>query len=131
GGLVDIEFTAQYLQLRWGHEHPEILSTNTRDALERACAAGLLSRGDLDSLVEAWRLWSAVQLVLRQTIAGAFDEKTAPKGLKDVLVLATGLTDFKSLVDRMEECAQAALEVFDRLIGAPGRAIRTSIGPDA
>lgn len=131
GGLVDIEFTAQYLQLRWGREHPEILSTNTRDALERAANAGLLSRGDLDSLIEAWRLWSAVQLVLRQTIAGAFDEKTAPQGLKEVLVQATGLTDFKSLVDRMEECAQAALEVFDRLIGAPGRAVRTRIGADA
>ncbi|MBC7905925.1 MAG: bifunctional [glutamine synthetase] adenylyltransferase/[glutamine synthetase]-adenylyl-L-tyrosine phosphorylase, partial [Rhodospirillaceae bacterium] len=131
GGLVDIEFTAQYLQLRWGHDHPEILSTNTRDALERIAAAGLLSRGDLDSLIEAWRLWSAVQLVLRQTIAGAFDEKTAPQGLKDVLVQASGLTDFKSLMDRMEECAKASLEVFDRLVGVPGREVRARIGPDA
>ncbi|MCR6632370.1 MAG: bifunctional [glutamine synthetase] adenylyltransferase/[glutamine synthetase]-adenylyl-L-tyrosine phosphorylase [Magnetospirillum sp.] len=61
GGLVDIEFTAQYLQLRWGREHPEILSTNTRDALERAAQAGLLAGADLDALVAAWRLWSAVQ----------------------------------------------------------------------
>lgn len=131
GGLVDIEFTAQYLQLRHGHSHPAILCHNTRDALEAANAAGILSGGDLDALVAAWRLWSAVQLVLRQTIAGAFDEKTAPRGLKDVLVQASGLTDFKTLMDRMDDCAAQALEVFDRIVAAPGRAVREKIGPDA
>ncbi|MGE5516741.1 MAG: bifunctional [glutamine synthetase] adenylyltransferase/[glutamine synthetase]-adenylyl-L-tyrosine phosphorylase [Bacteroidota bacterium] len=131
GGLVDIEFTAQYLQLRWGRQHPAILATNTRDALERANAAGLLSGSDLDALVAAWRLWSAVQLVLRQTIAGAFDERTAPRGLKEVLVQAAGLTDFKTLVDRMDDCAAESLEVFERIVAAPGRAARAKIGPDA
>ncbi|HLO76772.1 MAG TPA: DUF294 nucleotidyltransferase-like domain-containing protein, partial [Magnetospirillum sp.] len=131
GGLVDIEFTAQYLQLRHGRQHPEILSTNTRDALERAATAGLLAGSDLDALVAAWRLWSAVQLVLRQTIAGAFDEKTAPRGLRDVLVQASGLTDFKTLVDRMDDCAAQALEVFERVVGEPGRQTRLRIGPDA
>ncbi|MBF0325009.1 MAG: bifunctional [glutamine synthetase] adenylyltransferase/[glutamine synthetase]-adenylyl-L-tyrosine phosphorylase [Alphaproteobacteria bacterium] len=130
GGLVDIEFTAQYLQLRHGATHPGIFGTNTKDALDRAAAAGLLADADRDCLVEAWRLWSAVQLVLRQTIAGDFDEKTAPSGLKDVLVRTTGLVDFKTLVDRMDDCAQAALEVFDRLVGQPGRLVRERIGPD-
>ncbi|MGE5548043.1 MAG: bifunctional [glutamine synthetase] adenylyltransferase/[glutamine synthetase]-adenylyl-L-tyrosine phosphorylase [Solirubrobacterales bacterium] len=124
GGLVDIEFTAQYLQLRWGREHPACLRTNTRTALEGAEAAGVLARADLDSLLEAWRLWSAVQLVLRQTIAGAFDEKTAPQGLKDVLVRAAGLTDFKTLVDRMEDCAREALDVFERTVVQPANAAR-------
>lgn len=130
GGLVDIEFIAQFLQLRWAADHPDILATNTRDALERAAAAGLLARADLDALLAAWRIWSAVQLVLRQTVAGAFDEATAPRGLKDVLVRASGLVDFKTLVDHMEDCALAAFAVFDRLVGAPGRAVREKIGPE-
>jgi len=128
GGLVDIEFTAQWLQLHHGASHPDILACNTRDALERACGAGLLSRGDHDSLIEAWRLWSAVQLVLRQTLAGAFDEATAPQGLKEVMVRACALTDFKTLVDRMDDCAQAAYEVFERLVGIPGKATRERMG---
>jgi len=128
GGLVDIEFTAQWLQLHHGADHPGILACNTRDVLERATAAGLMSRGDHDSLVEAWRMWSAVQLVLRQTLAGAFDESTAPQGLKDVMVRAAGLTDFKTLVDRMDDCAAAAFEVFDRLVGSPGKAARERMG---
>lgn len=124
GGLVDIEFTAQYLMLRHGAAHPAILRPNTRDALEAAASAGLLARGDLDALLEAWRLWSAVQLVLRQTVAGRFDEKTAPRGLRDVLVRAAGLTDFKTLVDRMDDCARDSLEVFRRLVDQPAAEAR-------
>lgn len=123
GGLVDIEFTAQYLQLAHGSAHPEILDQNTARALEKASAAGVLERGDCAVMTEALRLWAAVQTVLRQTIAGAFDEKTAPRGLKDVLVRSAGLTDFKSLVDRMEDCAAAAHEVFRRLVDQPAAAL--------
>lgn len=124
GGLVDIEFTAQYLMLRHGHAHPGILRPNTHDALEAAAAAGLLERGDLDTLLDAWRLWSAVQMVLRQTVAGRFDEKAAPRGLRDVLVRASGLTDFKTLADRMDDCARDALDVFRRVVEAPAAEAR-------
>ncbi|WP_041041405.1 bifunctional [glutamine synthetase] adenylyltransferase/[glutamine synthetase]-adenylyl-L-tyrosine phosphorylase [Paramagnetospirillum magnetotacticum] len=124
GGLVDIEFTAQYLQLAHGSAHPEMLDTNTASALERAAIAGVLDHSDCATLTEALRLWSAVQTVLRQTIAGAFDEASAPKGLKDVLVRAAGLTDFKSLVDRMEDCASGAHQVFSRLVDQPAAALK-------
>ena len=131
GGLVDIEFIAQYLQLAHGADHPDILRTNTAEALERCAGAGVLERGDHDVLVEALALWTAVQTVLRQTIAGAFDEATAPRGLKDVLVRAADLTDFKTLMDRMEDCALAAHEVFVRLIEEPARPLRDAGGKPA
>jgi [glutamine synthetase] adenylyltransferase / [glutamine synthetase]-adenylyl-L-tyrosine phosphorylase len=124
GGLVDIEFTAQYLQLAHGPAHPEMLDTNTAQALELAAIAGVLDHSDCAILTEALRLWSAVQTVLRQTIAGGFDEATAPRGLKDVLVRAAGLTDFKSLTDRMEDCAASAHQVFCRLIDLPATEIK-------
>jgi glutamate-ammonia-ligase adenylyltransferase len=119
GGLVDIEFTAQYLQLAHAAAHPAILANNTSDVLVRAAAEGVLECCDRDTLLEAWRLWSAVQTVLRQTIAGAFDERTAPRGLKDVLVRAAGYVDFKTLTDRMDDCAAASHEVFQRLVADP------------
>ncbi len=126
GGLVDIEFVAQYLQLAHAADHPEILSPNTAEALDNAAACGVLERSDRDALVEALRLWSAVQTVLRQTIAGGFDEATAPRGLQDVLVRAAGLTDFKSLTDRMDDCAKEAHDVFVRLVDEPAQAVRNS-----
>ena len=116
GGLVDIEFVAQYLQLAHAADHPGILSTNTAQTLENAAACGVLERSDKECLIEALKLWSAVQTVLRQTIAGGFDEATAPRGLKDVLVRTAGLTDFKTLTDRMDDCAAAAHEIFVRLV---------------
>ena len=119
GGLVDIEFTAQYLQLAHAAAHPAILSSNTAQVLENACACGVLDRSDRDALIEALKLWTSVQTVLRQTIEGGFDEATAPRGLKDVLVRAAGLTDFKTLTDRMDDCAQAAFDVFNRLVAGP------------
>jgi glutamate-ammonia-ligase adenylyltransferase len=130
GGLVDIEFTAQYLQLAHAPGHPGLCATNTRDALENCVTAGVLAPADRDSLVQAWRLWSAVQLVLRQTIAGAFDAQTAPRGLKDVLVRTAGLVDFKTLSDRMDDCAAEALEVFERLVGMPGQAAQEQLNKD-
>jgi len=121
GGLVDIEFIAQTLQLAHAHDHPGILAPNTRAALDRAAASGLLTTADHDILVEAWRLWSSVQVVLRQTIAGEFDDRTAPEGLKDVLVRAAGLIDFHSLVDRIDDLAAQAAEVYGRVIADGAR----------
>ncbi len=119
GGLVDIEFIAQTLQLAHAHDHPHILATHTGATLAAAAGAGVLTRSDYDILIEAWRLWSAVQLVLRQTLAGEFDEGSAPRGLQDVLVQATGMIDFRSLVDHMDDCRAEARAVFERLIGNP------------
>ena len=124
GGLIDIEFIAQWLQLRFGAQYPDLLASNTADVLDRAAQLGLLARPDRDCLITALRLWSAVQLVLRQTVAGAFDEGKAPQGLKEVLVRATGLIDFKTMVDRMDDSAAEAFEVFDRLIATPAKAMR-------
>jgi glutamate-ammonia-ligase adenylyltransferase len=131
GGLVDIEFIAQTLQLAHAADHPGIISPNTADALARARDEGLLEPGDAAILAETLALWSAVQTVLRQTtLPGGFDERTASRGLKDLLVRACGVTDFKSLVDRMEDCAQAAFEVFTRLVDEPARRLRPTSEED-
>ncbi len=123
GGLVDIEFTAQYLQLRWAATHPDVLAQNTRQTLDNAMKADILAPSDRDQLVEAWGLWSAIQTVLRQTIAGSFDADAAPAGLKAILVAAAGYADFKTLCDKANDCAQAAHDVYERIVGQPGRLI--------
>ena len=44
GGLIDVEFVAQYLMLLHGPQHPELFSTNTTVALQRVKDAGLSRR---------------------------------------------------------------------------------------
>ncbi len=50
GGLVDIEFIAQYLQLVHAHEQPDILDTSTARVLDKAWALRLLAAEDAEVL---------------------------------------------------------------------------------
>ncbi|MFY1676625.1 bifunctional [glutamine synthetase] adenylyltransferase/[glutamine synthetase]-adenylyl-L-tyrosine phosphorylase [Streptomyces sp. WMMC905] len=67
GGLSDVEWTVQSLQLRHGHELPSLRTTRTRRALHAARDAGLLDAERAAVLDEAWvlatRVRNAVMLV--------------------------------------------------------------------
>ena len=55
GGLADVEWTVQLLQLRHAAAVPMLRTTRTLAALETAAAAGLLSEDDASVLADAWR----------------------------------------------------------------------------
>ncbi|MEH0422700.1 bifunctional [glutamine synthetase] adenylyltransferase/[glutamine synthetase]-adenylyl-L-tyrosine phosphorylase [Streptomyces sp. B21-083] len=67
GGLSDVEWTVQLLQLQHGWVEPSLRTTRTREALAAACAAELISGEDAAILDEAWvlatRVRNAVMLV--------------------------------------------------------------------
>lgn len=126
GGLVDIEFIAQYLQLRHAAQQPDILANSTAAALEAAACLGALADADAELLQDSLRLWSAIQQVLRQTIEGHFSEDKAPGNLKQVLVRATATTHFEGLRLLMTERAQAVHDLFTRLIDEPARPLRAA-----
>jgi glutamate-ammonia-ligase adenylyltransferase len=65
GGLVDVEFAAQFLQLAHGHEVPSIRVTSTPVALERLRAAGLLREADHEALARGYDFLRRVELRLR------------------------------------------------------------------
>ena len=71
GGIADVEWTAQLLQLQHAHAVPGLRTTSTLDALAAATEAGLVAADDAAVLVEAWDLASR---------------------LRDALVLWTGRT---------------------------------------
>ncbi|MFI0741549.1 bifunctional [glutamine synthetase] adenylyltransferase/[glutamine synthetase]-adenylyl-L-tyrosine phosphorylase [Streptomyces sp. NPDC021100] len=61
GGLSDVEWTVQLLQMRHGHDEPRLRTTRTREALTAACAAGLLPAEEARILDEAWVLATCVR----------------------------------------------------------------------
>ncbi|MEV8156522.1 bifunctional [glutamine synthetase] adenylyltransferase/[glutamine synthetase]-adenylyl-L-tyrosine phosphorylase, partial [Streptomyces fradiae] len=61
GGLSDVEWTVQLLQLRHAHEVPGLRTTRTREALAAARDAGLIGEQDARILDEAWVLASRVR----------------------------------------------------------------------
>jgi glutamate-ammonia-ligase adenylyltransferase len=54
GGLADVEWTVQLLQLRYGDTVEGLRTTSTLQALEAAATAGLLPRVDADTMAAAW-----------------------------------------------------------------------------
>ncbi|BBX23050.1 glutamate-ammonia-ligase adenylyltransferase [Mycolicibacter terrae] len=54
GGLADVEWTVQLLQLRHAHRVPALHNTSTLETLDAIAAAGLLEEDDVDRLRQAW-----------------------------------------------------------------------------
>jgi [glutamine synthetase] adenylyltransferase / [glutamine synthetase]-adenylyl-L-tyrosine phosphorylase len=61
GGIRDIEFTVQFLQLLNGREAPQVRSHGTLDGLERLQAAGVLRSGERRRLEETYRFLRVVE----------------------------------------------------------------------
>jgi len=119
GGLVDLEFIAQGLQLLHGVSHPEVLTPSTSDALERATGAGVLAPEDGIFLGEALELVQTLDHILRLALEGAFDPATAPEALKRLLARAAG-SDFDALAHRLAETEARVLHTFESLFEGQG-----------
>ncbi len=61
GGLSDVEWTVQLLQMQHAHEVPGLRTTSTMPALQAAVGADLVSRQDADALAESWTLASELR----------------------------------------------------------------------
>ena len=121
GGLVEAEFLAQYLQLRHARDHPALLSTQTSQVFERA--AGIcLRRDDVRLLIRAVQLHRRLQALLRLSLDGMIDPRTAPKGLIDALLRAAAIDpeidrpglDIESLETTLMDLQRDVAKQFDR-----------------
>ncbi|MFJ8750584.1 bifunctional [glutamine synthetase] adenylyltransferase/[glutamine synthetase]-adenylyl-L-tyrosine phosphorylase [Streptomyces sp. NPDC102441] len=61
GGLSDVEWTVQLMQMQHGWEEPRLRTPRTRAALAAACAAELIPAEEAQTLDEAWVLASRVR----------------------------------------------------------------------
>ena len=117
GGLVDLEFVAQALQLIHAASHPEIVSTETEAVLTAAAKAGLLAAKEAEILLPALRLQQSLMQILRLGVAGVFKPEEAPRGLLERLARAGELPDFATLDAHLRETQSAVRASFERVIG--------------
>jgi glutamate-ammonia-ligase adenylyltransferase len=118
GGLVDIEFICQYLQLVHGAAHPEILKTHTRAALTRIAETGLLPPGTADMLVRAIALNHNLTQVIRVCVTGVFNPAEASPGLRSLLARAGDAPDFPALEADLADSQRRVREAFESVVGA-------------
>jgi glutamate-ammonia-ligase adenylyltransferase len=116
GGLIDLEFIAQFLQIASAAEHPEMLDQNTELALAKLSAAGVLAPGDAEILVPAARLYHTLTQVLRLCLDRPFVAEEAPRALKDLLARAAEMPDFASLEASLRDTLREVREAFDRIV---------------
>jgi glutamate-ammonia-ligase adenylyltransferase len=117
GGLVDLEFIAQYLQLVHAATTPDILDTSTARVLDKAWRLGLLATEDAEVLRPAVRLYQNLTQILRLCLPGAFDPKTAAPGLTALLARAADVPDFATLDAFIVETQAKVRQSFVRILG--------------
>jgi len=61
GGLTDVEWLTQTLQLKYAPDYPSLRTTNTLEALRAAKEAHLLAAEDADILMQAWQLATKIR----------------------------------------------------------------------
>ena len=116
GGLIDLEFIAQYLQLRFGESNPEIYSTNTKVVLDNVSKAKLIPATTSEILLPAVRLFQKLTQILRLTLSENFKKEEVPAGVLSLLVHTGEVPDFQRLEHEIISIQQQVREVFLSLL---------------
>jgi len=117
GGLADIEWTVQLLQMRHSGEVEGLRTPRTVEALQAASAAGLLDPADADVLVEGWRTVSRVRNAVALVRGSGSD--TLPHDSRDRAAVASilgypgGSTD--AMVNDLMRTMRVSHAVVDRV----------------
>ncbi len=125
GGIVDLEFIAQYLELVHAAERPDILDTSTARVLDKAWRLGVIDTTNAEVLRKAARLYHDLTQILRLCLSSPFDAKTAGPGLLALLARAADVPDFATLEAHLSDTQEKVRESFVRIVGRmPDKAAR-------
>ncbi|MBX2804717.1 MAG: bifunctional [glutamine synthetase] adenylyltransferase/[glutamine synthetase]-adenylyl-L-tyrosine phosphorylase [Hyphomicrobiales bacterium] len=116
GGLIDLEFIAQFLQLVHAAEHPEILDQNTIRALCLLRDAGVIEAADANKLIAAAHLYGTLGQIVRLCQDGLFDPAIASQDLKALLCRAIGIEDFSRIESMLVAHQKNVAELFEKVI---------------
>ncbi|MCS3428306.1 bifunctional [glutamine synthetase] adenylyltransferase/[glutamine synthetase]-adenylyl-L-tyrosine phosphorylase [Leucobacter aridicollis] len=116
GGISDVEWLVQLLQLQHGAEHPELRTVSTLAALSGASRLGLIDADDAATLEDAWRLASTLRSAMRLWNGRGTD--SLPRDWRDLAGIAgvLGLPRDRTseLVERWHTVSRRARAVFER-----------------
>lgn len=117
GGLSDVEWTVQMIQLDHAAAHPPLRTTRTMVALDAARELELIGREDHDTLASAWRLASRIR-DLSMLVRGRPSD-TMPSDTRELAAVAE-LMDYpvpgaSLLQSDQRRLARQAVNVVDRL----------------
>ncbi|MCW5654943.1 bifunctional [glutamate--ammonia ligase]-adenylyl-L-tyrosine phosphorylase/[glutamate--ammonia-ligase] adenylyltransferase [Hydrogenophaga sp.] len=119
GGIREIEFTVQLLQVVRGGQFPELRTRPTLDALQRLCKAGLMPQATATALAQAYEFLRRVE----HRIQYLDDQQThvMPTRDDDLAWLAASLDypDVCAFLHALDAHRELVAQEFDILLGGP------------
>ena len=121
GGIGDVEWTVQLLQLQHGFAHPSLRTTSTLDALDALASLSLIDEGDAEILRTAWLLSSGIRnaLILWSGRSSGSASDVLPAGRHDLVGIARIMDYPAEAVGDLEEdylrAARRARAVVERI----------------
>ncbi|WP_433325714.1 bifunctional [glutamine synthetase] adenylyltransferase/[glutamine synthetase]-adenylyl-L-tyrosine phosphorylase [Spirillospora sp. CA-294931] len=116
GGLSDVEWVAQLLQLRHAQEVPALRTTRTLAALDAAVAARLLDAEDAAVLSEAWELATRIRGTMMLVRGRASDLlPTDHHHERSAVTRVLGYPGAGDLLEDYRRCARRARAVVERV----------------
>jgi glutamate-ammonia-ligase adenylyltransferase len=115
GGLVDIEFAAQFLQLAYAGDGGP-LEPNTAAALAAFRETGLAPAKPLAGLEKAWRLQQDLTQLLKVALTDGADPAAEPAAFRKLLARAGGARDFRSLQSALKTARASAHAAYEAIV---------------
>ena len=117
GGLADVEWTLQLLQLRSAHKIAALRTSSTLESLDAVGAAELISMSDVDLLRQAWLTVTRARNALVLVRGESASQLPRPGRQLDAVAVAAGWSDGGEFLDRYLLETRRARSVVKRIWG--------------
>jgi glutamate-ammonia-ligase adenylyltransferase len=122
GGMVDVEFIVQYLQLKYGRDYPDLRHPNTLTALKAIRASALLSEEECAALLDGYKFLRRLENRLRIIHDYSMNDLGGPQDYLDKLARRLGYdTKLKNpgeeLLKDYEKFTGAVRGVYEKILG--------------
>ncbi|HSN28258.1 MAG TPA: bifunctional [glutamate--ammonia ligase]-adenylyl-L-tyrosine phosphorylase/[glutamate--ammonia-ligase] adenylyltransferase [Kofleriaceae bacterium] len=118
GGIMDVEFAAQYLQLVHGHAHPSLRTTGTSPALRAAAQLGIAPTSTLELLDEGYRFLRGIEHRMRVVHDQPISRLPEARDELARLARRCGFPDGGVLLERVERWQHDIRAAYLALLGA-------------
>ena len=119
GGIRDVEFAVQLLQIVHGRRDPRLRTPNTLAALAELALEGYVAEDDADALADAYRFLRRVEHRLQIVRDLQTHDLPADRHARTTLARSLGLTDADELAQRYGATTELVRSIHERLFYRP------------
>lgn len=117
GGLMDVEFLVQAMQLRYGPKHPPLRTAHTLAALNRLTALGVVTDEQSYLLRRGYLLLRRIEMVLRREDDASVSVLPAEPTAQKKLAFRLGFADISAFMRAYRSAREVNRSIFEQICG--------------